>query len=105
MILRLLPPLATLATQTVVSLFQLMDKLDAYNTIVDEVLAFCAVVLLCCYPINIWAAAQNTCSRLVFGANGVGDVFSGRRAAGPCRLPHAFGFGHGQVSQHVHAML
>ena len=102
MILRLLPPLATLVG---ISLFQLMDKLNAYNTIVGEVLAFCAVVLLCCYPINIWAAARNICSRLVFGANGVGDVFSGRRAAGPCRLPHALGFGHGQVSQHVHAML
>ena len=102
MILRLLPPLATLVG---ISLFQLMDKLNAYNTIVGEVLAFCAVVLLCCYPINIWAAAQNTCSRLVFGANGVGDVVIGRRAAGPCRLPHAIGFGYGQVSQHVHAML
>ena len=68
LILRLLPPMATLAGVSLagVSLFQLIDKLNASNTIVDEVLAFCAVVLLCCYPITIWAVRTKHAGRAWF---------------------------------------
>ena len=57
LILRLLPPMASLAAVSLagVSLFQLLDKLNAAETIVDEILAFCAVLLLMCYPVTIWA--------------------------------------------------
>ena len=49
LILRLLPRMASLAAVSLagVSLFQVLDKLNASETIVDEVLAFCAVMLLC----------------------------------------------------------
>ena len=42
LILRLLPPMATLAGVSLagVSLFQVIDKLNAADTIMDEVLAF-----------------------------------------------------------------
>jgi hypothetical protein len=57
LILRLLPAMATLAGVSFagVSLFGLLEKLNAAETIVDEILAFCAVVLLLCYPITVWA--------------------------------------------------
>lgn len=68
LILRLLPPMATLAGVCLagVSLFQLIDKLNASSTIVDEVLAFCAVVLLSCYPITIWAVRTKHAGRGLF---------------------------------------
>lgn len=57
LILRLLPPMASLAAVSlaVVSLFQVLDKLNAAETIMDEVLAFCAVMFLLCYPVTIRA--------------------------------------------------
>lgn len=65
LILQLLPPMATLAGVSLagVSLFQLIDKLNASRTIVDEVLAFSAVVLLSCYPVTIWAVRTKNAGR------------------------------------------
>lgn len=65
LILRLLPPMATLAGVSLagVSLFQLIDKLNASSTIVDEILAFCAVLLLSCYPITVWAVRTKHAGR------------------------------------------
>jgi hypothetical protein len=67
-ILRLLPPMASLASVSLagVSLFQLLDKLNAAETIVDEVLAVCAVVLLLCYPTTIWAVRTKNMKRAFF---------------------------------------
>lgn len=65
LILRLLPPMASLAAVNLagVSLFQLLDKLNASETIVDEVLALCAVILLLCYPVTIWAVRTKHAGR------------------------------------------
>lgn len=67
LILRLLPPMATLAGVSLagVSLFQVLDKLNASETIVDEVLAFCAVMLLC-YPVTIGAVRTKHIGRALF---------------------------------------
>ena len=68
LILRLLPPMASLTAVSLagVSLFQLLDKLNASETIVDEVLAFCAVLLLLCYPVTILAVRTKQMGRAVF---------------------------------------
>ena len=68
LILRLLPPMATLAGVSLagVSLFQVLDKLNAADTIMDEVLAFCAVMFLLCYPVTIWAVRTKHMSRAWF---------------------------------------
>ena len=68
LILRLLPPMASLAAVSLagVSLFQLLDKLNASETIVDEVLAFCAVLLLLCYPVTILAVRTKHMGRAMF---------------------------------------
>lgn len=67
-ILRLLPPMASLASVSLagVSLFQILEKLNAAETIVDELLAMCAVVLLLCYPITIWAVRTKHMGRAFF---------------------------------------
>ena len=68
LILRLLPPMASLAAVSLagVSLFQLLDKLNAAETVVDELLAFCAVLLLLCYPVTIWAVRTKHMGRAFF---------------------------------------
>lgn len=68
LVLRLLPPMASLASVSLagVSLFQLLDKLNAAETIVDELLAMCAVVLLLCYPVTIWAVRTKRRGRAFF---------------------------------------
>ena len=68
LILRLLPPMATLAGVSLagVSLFQVLDKLNASETFVDEILAFCAVLLLLCYPITVWAVRTKNMDRAFF---------------------------------------
>lgn len=68
LILRLLPPMASLASVSLagVSLFQLLDKLNAAETIVDEILALCAVILLLCYPVTIWAVRTKHRGRAFF---------------------------------------
>ena len=68
LILRLLPPMATLAGVSLagVSLFQVLDKLNAAETIADEVLAFCAVMLLLCYPVTIGAVRTKHIGRALF---------------------------------------
>lgn len=68
LILRLLPPMATLAGVSLagVSLFQVLDKLNAAETIMDEVLAFCAVMFLLCYPVTMWAVRTKHMSRAWF---------------------------------------
>ena len=68
LILRLLPRMASLAAVSLagVSLFQVLDKLNASETIVDEVLAFCAVMLLLCYPVTIGAVRTKHIGRALF---------------------------------------
>ena len=68
LVLRLLPPMASLAAVSLagVSLFQLLDKLNATETILDEILAFCALILLMCYPITIWAVRTKHMGRAFF---------------------------------------
>ena len=94
LILRLLPPMASLAAVSLagVSLFQLLDKLNAADTILDEMLAFCAVLLLLCYPVTIWAVRTKHVGRAFFsGANDADNVFVSCNAAGVRGFPRAVG--------------
>jgi len=77
LILRLLPPMATLAGVSLagVSLFQALDRLNAAQTNLDEILAFCAVVLLMCYPVSIWAVRTRQMSRAFFLARATLALF------------------------------
>ena len=67
LILRLLPRMPSLAAVSLagVSLFQVLDKLNASETIVDQVLAFCAVMLLC-NPVTIGAVRTKHIGRALF---------------------------------------
>ena len=66
--LRLLPPMASLAAVSLagVSLFNLLDRLNASETVVDEILAFCAVMFLLCYPVTILAVHTKQTNRAIF---------------------------------------
>lgn len=68
LILRLLPPMASLAAVSLagVSLFHLIDKLNAGQTALDELLTICAVILLLCYPVTIWAVHTRHMRRAFF---------------------------------------
>ena len=68
LILRLLPPMASLAAVSLagVSLFHLHAKLKPAETLVDETLAFCAVLLMLCYHITIWAVRSKNMDRAFF---------------------------------------
>lgn len=67
-VLRLLPPMGSLAAVSLagVSLFHLHSRLHPENTLVDETLAFCAVLFLLCYPMTIWAVRTTRMTRSFF---------------------------------------
>lgn len=68
LILRLTGPMASLAAVSLagVSLFNVVDKLNADGTLIDETLAFCAVMFLLCYPVTVWAVFTKHMGRAFF---------------------------------------
>ena len=60
--------MATLAGVSLagVSLFQVLDKLNAAKTTMDEIFALCAVMFLLCYPVPLWAVRTKHINRAWF---------------------------------------
>ena len=60
--------MATLAGVSLagVSLFQVLDKLNAAETTMDEIFALYAVMFLLCYPVPLWAVRTKHINRAWF---------------------------------------